>query len=874
MQTRDRIVGPIALRGDSSTLRCFLTSLGRALEAAATGEGVLIEQVLGNPTLELYATDEALIRSVVDTPGANPSVTQVPIRSTLPRRGSGGRSTFGFLVPSPEIADPAARSRVTRTVGERDPNRRTGLLSLKAPQIVGGLCAIQTFWISRPSTIWVARRWEIACSSDSPTSLMLARSVELALASEWADRIGRPVRSQQLRLRGRAERDWNRGRLGNVEWRVGIDLPASRIAATAIYGAGENWNIRQAIHEHLVIFGSSGSGKTSLLARLGCEAAANGHSVVVIDVHGDLALAVANALPLRLRNQLVAVDVTAAQVAGISILGPDDSAHSYRIGAHLVSALKRLTPDGSDVYWGFRLERIFDSFVRLVIDEGGDLRDLIGLLLDPRRREAAQLATSRPELARFLAELPALERRNPEFLWSAAARIAKLSMSPTLLALLAPVRGALPLESLLRVGSVIVFRIPFGTIGAEASMLVATLLLSRIYLSRADPRNLGAVVRPLLLVIDEAQSIAPRLLSEILSEGRKFGVAAHIATQYPDRLAPEVRAAAAGATRSHLLLNLAPLAAASAGAWVGLTPPVAAALLPQLPPGRGILDRGTVATDFQEVQLPDPPDLNPAAWDASIHRTGIQWEVPAIDHDAPSSSDGRMETVLQAILASEQDEGSVDVNRIARYVGACSSEPTEPSQVLLLLHAGARRGLVRPDAKGWQLTPAGERVLGIGIRTGAARESAEHRTLLNLAVRMVARQGLSLEILAQGRFDTTLPDGRIRLLDSRAAGATPGDLARQVHRMEGSWAWRFFGGRDVHVEAEVSGALRPDRIRHGLRKARLHHAFALFLVSDDHRGNRVRAVLREHGAFPRDAQVWVLRAAGGLASASNGPGRR
>jgi hypothetical protein len=183
---------------------------------------------------------------------------------------------------------------------------------------------------------------------------------------------------------------------------------------------------------------------------------------------------------------------------------------------------------------------------------------------------------------------------------------------------------------------------------------------------------------------------------------------------------------------------------------------------------------------------------------------------------------------------------------------------------LLLLQGAVRRGLAFSDAMGWRLTAAGERLLGIGVSTGAVRESAEHRALLNRAVRLFARRGLFLEIVTQGRFDTTLPDGRIRILKSGEPHASPRDLAEAVHRMEGSWAWHFFGGQDVHVEAEVSGALRPNRIRHGLRKAGKHHAFALFLVSDDRRGNRVRTVLRSAGVFPHRAQVWVLRDAGGF----------
>ncbi len=74
-----------------------------------------------------------------------------------------------------------------------------------------------------------------------------------------------------------------------------------------------------------------------------------------------------------------------------------------------------------------------------------------------------------------------------------------------------------------------------------------------------------------------------------------------------------------------------------------------------------------------------------------------------------------------------------------------------------------------------------------------------------------------------------------------------------------SWAWRFFGGRDVHVEAEVSGALRPARIRHGLRKAAGRGAFALFVVGDAARASRVRRTLRAEGVGIDRAQVWTLR---------------
>jgi Helicase HerA, central domain len=871
MRTDRRALGPFELSREASGARRGLALLANALASASPGAGVLFEQVLGHPRLEFYVTDEAIVRSAEGA--LDPMRPPISKRSgtSLPMRESGWSRSIGMLVPSRGISERDVRlprPSQWRGAGPSPPAIAASHLEVPGTRI---RIAIQTFWISQLRAIWVARRWEVAVPREFPGRSTTVQSVAFLLAQDWSARLRCPVTSRELRFSRRAAREWDRGRLRNGRGSMGIELPVSNVPATATYGTLAHWTLRDAIREHLVVFGASGSGKTSALARLTCQAALDGRSVVVLDLHGDLSLAIANALPPHLRSRLVAVDVTVPRVAGVSVLGPGDLGGSNRVGAHLISALKRLTPDGSEMYWGFRLERIFDSFVQIVADEGGDLRDLLGLLTDPRRREASQLATHRPEIARFLAELPALERRNPEFLWSAVARIAKLSLSPSLLALVAPRENALPVDALLRRAGVIVFRIPFGSIGGEASSLVATLLLSRIYLGHTDPRNLGMNGSPLLLVLDEAHAIAPRLLAEILAEGRKFGVAAHLATQYPDRLAAEVRAAAAGAVRSHLLLCLAPIAAKSAGAWVGLTPTEAIATLPHLPPGRGILDHSSTLAEFQEVELGDPLSLDTTAWGLSVERTAERFGIMPIDTASPCAEDG-LEPVLRALVAAPSILGSVTLGRISAYVAECSGVATDPSQILLRLQEAARRGLVRWDASGWQITPAGERLLGVGIRTGATRESAEHRILLNQAVRLLARRGLSLEILTQGRFDTTLPDGRVRLLDDRGFPSTPRELAERVHRLEGTWAWRFFGGRDVHVEAEVSGALRAERIRHGLRKASSHHAFALFLVSNDQRGNRVRAVLRSAGVFPHRAQVWVLRTPGSASSISGPPG--
>ena len=189
---------------------------------------------------------------------------------------------------------------------------------------------------------------------------------------------------------------------------------------------------------HVVAIGASGSGKSSFLARLACDRIALGRATVVLDVHGDLGPAISAGLDVTSRARLAAVDVTrpVEEIPGVALfqsVRPDDR---ERESAHLVASLRHLSHDGSEVYWGNRLEQVFDVFVRLVEEEHGGFADLFELLSNPARRDAARATTRRPVAARFLDELPALLRRNPEYLQPALARVQKVTLNPKLTRLL------------------------------------------------------------------------------------------------------------------------------------------------------------------------------------------------------------------------------------------------------------------------------------------------------------------------------------------------------------------------------------------------------------------------------------------------------
>jgi len=730
---------------------------------------------------------------------------------------------------------------------------RIGIASGIAPESWLGL---QTFWLpARHGTLWLARRFRFAVRSDDELSRRF-RALGTTVAAEWSLRVGLPATFRPGGLGVR--RDWRRGGLRTVPPDGWFERSAD-IAARSVLSLepADTPPTERPVETPAIVLGASGAGKTTYLARWAAQVVRQGGALLVVDLHGDLAPAVLGRLPSEARRRVVAIDATLPPVPGVAALTRDGSRD--RAAAHLVAALKRLSPDGTDLYWGFRLERVFDTFVRLALETGGSLTDLYDLLTNPDRRDSARLATRSVELARFLDELSPVVRRNPEFLWSAATRLSKVVLVPALRELLAPEEGGLPVEALLAEGRSVLLRLPFASLGPEAAAFAATLVLGRTYLGIAAGAERRRHRVPVSIVLDEVQAFSPRLVAEILTEGRKFGLRTVVATQYPDRLARELQSAARGALRGFVAFRVPRPTALEVGSWLGLGPTDSVELLPNLPTGQGLvldpLSEGVRPTTPEERR----PEVDPNEWKVAVDATRCEFGVDRHVAVDDGRTDDATERLLLAVLSNAEEGSTLRREEVVAAATTLPGPATDPALLSDRLVTLFRDGYLEPGATGLRLTAAGERRLGLTTPTGATRESAEHRALLMATFRRFARRGYRLEILRQGRFDTTLPDARLRQLPDRERVRVPADLAVEVEQARRGWAWRFFGGRDVYVEAEVSGALRPERVRHGVRKALHQGAFVLFVVGDARRARRVRSVLRAMGLGVDRAQVWTLR---------------
>jgi hypothetical protein len=856
-------------------LGVFLSRLAERLRSAVPREALLVEQWwdghAGEVHLLPFSEPLALAMETLREGIPLPWTRKFRDRACAPP--SGWLEAWVWVVqetPTTNRDDVPVGPERPSSIGSRPGNRTVRETSSEILRCSGRFLppgqpywvGLQTHWTAgSDGEVWATTRGRLATTT--PEGLQALAS---ALEAHLREAAGPPSESElllrEVRPGRRLRRNWATGARPAWESVRPHRLLRNRVPWAAPLPLGPNLHDEPRLR-HAVVLGASGSGKTAALAHFAREAVTEGRSVILFDVHGDLAPLVMSGLPTEVRSRLIGIDVVdqPSAIPGLSVFGPVPAADREALVAHLVAAFKRLSTENGETFWGFRLERLFETFLHIVQEQGGDLVDLWSLLTDARRRDAARLTTDRPELAQFLDELEGIVRRQPEFLWPAASRVAKVVGSPLLTALLAPRERSPEIGAYLREGGSAIWRLPMGELGPEGVTFAVTLLLTRVYLEcvrRAGKENLSSGLR-VLFVLDEAHLFPARLLSEIVAEGRKFGLGLILATQYPARLAPELRDALTGAAGTVYLFRVPWASAALTGSWAGLSPEVAERVLPALPPGWAMVSSTGPQAERRLVAMPSHMTPDPPGWQEVVRWSADRYgsPVPYRESVATRSSEALEEDLLLGLVALEARGDDTTRSRLLRWME--EDDEFDPVLGLQALDTLLRHGWAREVGEQLVLSEAGADRIGLTARTSARSESAEHRALLVAALRIFARHHERLEILRQGRFDTRLPDGRVTVLPREHRRWGPSELASYLDRRRREWIWRVFGGRDIHVEAEVSGATRRERIERDWEKARDAGAFLLCLVSGADRARSVRRFLTRAGVSPTRATVWTLR---------------
>lgn len=362
------------------------------------------------------------------------------------------------------------------------------------------------------------------------------------------------------------------------------------------------------VHWHVT--GTTGTGKSTMLANWARADIAAGKSVFVMEPRGDLVRDILAGIPDGRRDDVVVISPGDSRPVGINPLhGAADQAE--RRADELLHLFEHwfgsgVGPRSRDI--------LLHCLIALARSADGTLADLVPLL------------TQQPFRKRLLAQVGDPLTLNPFFAWyeglsdtsrdaavSPALNKARAILSPTATRrLLGQAEPKFDLEDLFAKRRIVLVNLNAGTLGSDTAEFVAGLVLSLVWNGIQRRAAVPPAERhPAAIIVDEAANYLklPVDLGDALAQSRAVGAQWVLANQHLDQLPPRLESGFLANARSRAafrssVTDTKRLAATLGG---GITPDDLEQLGAFEACARMVVDNATTAP-FSVKTLPLPPD--------------------------------------------------------------------------------------------------------------------------------------------------------------------------------------------------------------------------------------------------------------------------
>ncbi|MFL6072793.1 MAG: type IV secretory system conjugative DNA transfer family protein [Mycobacteriales bacterium] len=315
---------------------------------------------------------------------------------------------------------------------------------------------------------------------------------------------------------------------------------------------------------HLWITGPTGTGKSTLLARLALADIAAGHGVVVVDPKNDLVDDILQRIPGGRIDDVIVLDPAKLDYpVGFNLLRANAGEHGRELAVdHVVGTFAELWKSS----WGARTSDVLrNTLLTLAHSSTVDgsaytLAEVAPLLTQPVLRHFVTAQPSVPETVRgFWAWYEAIsDAERAQVIGPSLNKLRALTTRSSLRLMLGQSDG-IDLSAVFRERKVLLVPLSKGTVGAETAQLVGALLVASLWqaaLARtAVPRERRW---PVFGYLDEFSDIVklPVPLADLLSQARGLKLSLNLANQYAAQLPESIRAAVLSQTRTQIAFQL------------------------------------------------------------------------------------------------------------------------------------------------------------------------------------------------------------------------------------------------------------------------------------------------------------------------------
>lgn len=297
--------------------------------------------------------------------------------------------------------------------------------------------------------------------------------------------------------------------------------------------------------QHTYLIGATRTGKTTMMENMIAFDTQQGHGLVVVDPHGDLARRALALVPPGRRDDVI--DFEPANVDCPLGFNPlDEEGRPGLVASELMQLFRLLWGSA----WGPRMNDIlYNCLLTLLELPGATLADLPSLLTSVAYRQRVLAGVSSPVVrefreTRFNRWAPSLQVESTEPILN---KVNAFLTDPLLYRVVSQSRSGFRLRQVMDEGLILICNLSRGRLGDESAALLGGTLLAKVEaaaLSRADrPEDRR---RDVNIYVDEFQRMATRSFVSMFSELAKYHASLVVANQFCGQLPEEVRSAIFG----------------------------------------------------------------------------------------------------------------------------------------------------------------------------------------------------------------------------------------------------------------------------------------------------------------------------------------
>ncbi|MEG8179292.1 ATP-binding protein [Nocardia terpenica] len=338
--------------------------------------------------------------------------------------------------------------------------------------------------------------------------------------------------------------------------------PSVRPLGVSDTGGGRPVGVRVAdARHHLYVLGSTGVGKSTLLAQLVLDDADHGRGVVVVDPKGDLVTDILDRLPASAAERVVLFDPDARGLRPPCVNPLDTGATDVDLAVdNLVTIFHRIYAQ----HWGPRSDDLLRACALTLCAQPGTatLADLPKLLTDDATRIRLTRTITDPVLRGFWDAYQALpEGSRAQLIGPLLNKVRAFLLRPFVKAALAAGPATIDMAAVLDQGGICLARLPKGSLGEDTTRLVGSLLVARTWHAATARTHTPAHQRPdAALVLDEAHNFLnlSTPVEDMLAEARGLRLSLTLAHQNLGQLPRELRDGISANARNKIIFTASP----------------------------------------------------------------------------------------------------------------------------------------------------------------------------------------------------------------------------------------------------------------------------------------------------------------------------